>query len=1278
MMLFALVLSVLGATTAFGQKIYKAELDNSMFKAWVSNEPGAQEDPNPATEPKADNPFTCENNLYKEVSAYGCIWGSSSVYYLWYADLTGTTSITVTGTPGMSIRMMFNREPYVEGGAGDLDGGAYVERIQNIGDDGSVTFDVSDLTYVHLNAIKVPGGGTAGVVRSIVLEGTVKPVTGILPLVWNGDVEGDDFSSFALSYDGPNNGGTAIDPLTVVNEGVNGSKCFKVVTYPDPTEVWHTQFYIVADEVMPKGSKFALKMWIKADKETKITTSSQAEPRAWKGGFINEFSVGTEWKEYNFSGEISADGVQSFAFDLNNGDERNADDNGWVPGNGGGVFYFDNIEFGYDLGSANPASEISASYGADVIEVNLNGKTNMKDLVKAADGKKVIFPNDCVNVTWNGKPANPISVEGRDNGNLYIFLLDVDGNEDYDFSNDVTAEVKVSFTNPAAEALHLQFAEGKWEGEAVPDFSGLVCKYDETLGAGEFVSYIWGAAELEAADPENGSFNLPADMSEFTMTFNQKIEVASVVATLGKEKLTASADGEFSKVIKLKRTASTTLAGEAKLYIDKATTDRGYDLDESIVLIYSFGPVVATEGDEPEVLYVSNFTNDGDDAQAAGWIVTADNQAGMQPANSGSGNRLQHGQTGYAADVLYLAQRSAAAGIALYGTEEDHKLTLTAGKTYHLTLKSAQWDAYPASGSNRTLRAQILTEDAVSTEDGTIIDEAGILGEEFKVVDGRVKEDKEFTAFDIAFTPEADGNFVIRLVSGNLDGNPAGFGDGNAIADVKVEYLPSTMGLLEMKTLAEALENAKTTMDNNSDERFKGTAQTTLSNLIKEYDGKTMTAPSAYAKATADLNAAVKALNDHVTLCNEYDALPVKAFNLYDANKNTKFNVTEYFASLKAAVVKYCTLTNEERVDEETGEANTVEVMESFKLFYDDAELTAAKAELTDVITLAGGWLTDEVSRNVYGHVTTGYAALHERLRRGVALLQSLGVSEDAPEIVAANAELGDNDEIAEAIIQRASLEIFKDLASGESSLFTTSIDENGEEVGPSYDLSVFAKNPNIYGPAFSTEAPGWTNITGNGYAWSSWDGATNHSDKTPYPEDCNIHAGWHPSNGAMTEQTVVNLPAGIYTVKIDGSDNNSPISDGTFGYVKTSATPLAEEGEELDMDIHFAGYVVCSGTIEGIEVLDGELTVGFSFGTGSQAFLNDVEIRMTSPVDGHNYATDYEKIMTGVDTAKTAKVRAIEMYDLNGRRINSARKGLVIVKKLMSDGTIKTQKVVK
>ena len=52
--------------------------------------------------------------------------------------------------------------------------------------------------------------------------------------------------------------------------------------------------------------------------------------------------------------------------------------------------------------------------------------------------------------------------------------------------------------------------------------------------------------------------------------------------------------------------------------------------------------------------------------------------------------------------------------------------------------------------------------------------------------------------------------------------------------------------------------------------------------------------------------------------------------------------------------------------------------------------------------------------------------------------------------------------------------------------------------------------------------------------------------------------------------------------------------------------------------------------------------------------------------------------IETGVDNAREVRVRGVELYDLNGRRIVSANKGIQIVKKYMSDGTVRIEKVVK
>ena len=1266
MMLLALVLSVMGVTSAMAQRVYRAELDKSMFKAWDGYGANANEVANPAAIDDGAATFGCEFNLYRELGPGNVVYGNTNVYYLWYADLTGTQKMVIEGTAGMQLRILLNR-PEPDGG--DAHGGQTTELNVTLDDKGKGEVDLSSLEFVHLNCIKTGWGSPAGVINVLEIIGSIRPVSGFMDLINNGDAEGDDLESFPVSKNGPNNGGTANDRPEIVAGGVDGSRCLKVVSDENPEMTWNTQFYLKFDEALQEGDKWKLSMYVKAERDAWITTSAQAAPRTWNGGFIDPFEVSTEWQKFEFSGTVSAQqanngGFLSAAFDLNNGDR---DGDNFSLSDAPNTFYFDNIVFQKDMGGANPMSLVTATVGGDVIRLDLAGTTNMKKLVAAAGGKTLFFPNECATVVLNGKEIPLVSVEGRPDGNLYLFML-----EDEAYEEDM---VVVAFKNPADAEHHLVFESGKWQGEDVPEMSGLVCSYNFDLGSGEYSSSLWGAPEVESAIPENGSFNLDPNLKEFKIVFNQNVKVASIKATLGNAALTASAAGDIAKEVTLTYNGGA-LNGATKLIISAIEGEKSTEeLDEPIVLNYSFGPTVIDENDQPEVIYLSNFTNDGDDAQAAGWIVTADNEAGMQPANSGAGNRLQHGQTGYAADVLYLAQRSAAAGIALYGTEEDHKLTLAGGKTYHLTLKSAQWDAYPASGSNRTLRAQILTEDAVNAEDGTIVDEFGILGEQFQVVEGRVKEDKEFTAFDIAFTPQNDGNFVIRLVAGNLDGNPAGFGDGNAIADVKVEYIPNVMGIVEIKALEAALETAKTSLTENSDERYAGAAYNTLDQLIKQYDGKAyeMTTPSAFNKATEDLAAGTKALNDHAKLCQEYDALPQQAVDLYEQYKDSKYNVTDVFEQLKAAVMKYCELSIEEIINEETGESTTAEVMTSFKLYYDDAELTAAKDELSNVIDMTKKMFSEGKSHNWYGggDRTAGYAALHERLRRGVDLLHSLGVGDDAPEIVAANAELGDNDEIAAAIMQRATNLILADLASDDSQLFA--IPEEGESA-PTYDLGVFMKNPNIYSPANSTDLPGWTSVRGNCTVFPGW--GAEHTVNTPYAEDCQIHAGWHPSGLPMVEQTIEYLPAGIYTIHIDGSDNNSEVSAGTYGYVKTSDTPALGEEEELDPDVHFAGYVACSGDIEGIEVTDGKLTVGFSYGAESQAFINDVEIKLIAPADGFDYAKAYATDITKAETQ--AKVRTIQLFDLNGQRISNGRKGVYIVKKQMSDGTVRTEKVIK
>lgn len=1284
MMLLALVLTMMGASDVMAQKIYQAKLDKSMFKAWD----GFGADVNEVTPESyigkndATIDFACETNFFKELGGGSVVYGNTNVYYKWYANLTGTTKMIFKGSNGVQLRVLFNRVEPIDPAEEKYDpnGGANVEKNVTIGENGIATLDVSDLEFVHLNCIKTGWGSPRGTVYSVQLVGTVVPVVGIKSMINNGDAEGDDLESFPVSYDGPNNGDTANErPEIVSGEGVDGSKCFKVTTFDNPEQTWHTQFYIKADEVMPKGTKWKLKMSIKADRDMQVTTSAQGQPRQWKGGMIAEFSVGTAWKEYSWSGEIGVDDFQSIAFDLNNGTERNANDDGWTPGNGGAEFFFDNIEFGIDLGGESPVENFNAFFDTEVVRIDMTDFTNIKDLVKAAPGGKfLMFPEGTFQVKADGDDVEILSAEARPDGQIYLFLME---------NLDEDSEVEVIFNNPAAEASHLKFVGGEFDGQDIPNFIGVIASYLENAGNGN-ASSNYAVPSVVACDPEIGSFNLPADTKTFKVTFDNPFKAADLVAKLGTETLTKSPAEGNVKEITLTRTGTNELKGAYELTLSNikpvvniAGTEPG-----TATIKLSFGPV-SLDGEQVAVLYESNFSTSGDNAEGAGWYVNAGDA--LQPANSGAGCRLMHNQGAFSEDLLYVAQRDAAnGGVAVYGIDDENKLTLEGGKTYHVTLKACRHDR-----ADVALRVQVLAEDDVDHDNGSLVEGATALAEDFKAITPE-KTSKQSINFDLAVTPSETGFYVIRAVPTLENGSFAGYNDPVCFGDVKVTFIPDVMGIVETQALNEALEAAANRLAEISDERYAGEDFNALDALVKDVTANksTYSAPSVYTAKTEALNAGVKALNDHVTACDTYDKAIKETIDLVAKFKDTKFAPTEYYQNVVKTAEKYhaskeLKITPKENAEEGN---DTTEVYNFDVLKANDALATATK-EVADANLLASKWLTEGASGKGWGWITTGYAALHERIRRGVALLESLGVAKDDALIVKANAELGDNDEIADEIVARAQEIILTDLAKGEESkLFEAPFDEETEDYGdaPTYDLSVFFKNPNCYGPANSTEVPGWTSVQGNGFAWSSW-GNDNHSASTPYPEDCDIHAGWHPNPYAMVEQTVYNLPAGVYVVSVKCNDNGGSWDEekgGTCAFLRTSDCPEIEEGVAVDRTQDFAIYVTASGdmtvkdeegndTGEGITVTDGQLGVGFYYSNESQAFFEEITaVKLVAPAEGY----DYKAALTSIETSSAAaKVRSLQIFDLNGRRIIKAHKGLQIVKKQMSDGTVRVEKVI-
>ena len=1255
-LLIALVLSVLGVISVNAASQF-VDLDAKSFRAWDGFGADAKPVAPQSYEGKEGvvQDFACDFNLGVQLNEGGVVFGNSNVYYLWYANLTGTRKIYFEGTADTRLRVIMNRVNPTEGG--DPNGGSTVERQVTIGADGKAEVDVSDLEYIHLNCVKINWGSSGTVDKISILP------SGWVSLIYNGNAdENDDVSSFPVSFDGPNNGNTANDLPEIVEEGKDG-KAFKVTSFAEPAETWHTQFFFLSNETLTEGTKIRLSFDYRAENSQAVTASAQANPRTYNGNLDDlTFTATPDWDHFEWNHTVTA-------ADANNGGFKSIALNLNEDKVGPNTFYFDNIVFEKFIPS------FEAEFGEQTVAIIFPYATNIADLVKASGKVRLSYPVECATLKQNGQPVTVEFIEADADGKIYVFPT-----EDVVF--ETTDRVELVFTNPDDAALHVAYTE---EGRDAISVIEVSATFNEALN--EIMPDSYQDPVLESSDPENGSFNLPTSITEFTLTFDKGVDCEALVAKLGKETLAKTPATGFSKEVKLTRKAGDLANGAYTINVTNVLGQfSAEEYPVSFDLKFSVGPSAVSDDDQPEVLYESNFTTSGDDANGAGWLVTADineNQPdpSLQAANSGAGNRLFHDRnSGYTPNVLYLAQRSARTGIALYGLEEDHKLTLKGGKTYHLTLKTAQWDAYPASGSNRTLRAQILKDDAVSAEDGTIIDESGLVAEDFKVTDGRINEDKQYTAFDIAFTPASDGNFVIRLVAGDLDGNPAGFGDGNAIGDVKVEYIPNVMGIMEIKALQTALNDAKSTLESAEDDKYEGATRDDLTAKIQQYDGQetVMTAPSAFAKAVDELKAAAKKMTDHIAFCDEYYTLAQKAYDL-SVSKQEKYSEIEYYINVKAVADKYVTVEGE-------GE----EAVVTIKKETDTDRLSAAKKELSDVTTLAEKWLTEGKSNN---EQTSGYAALHERIRRGTELLKTLGVAEDDELIVAADATLGDDDSVAGAIMNRVSSIILSDLASGESQLFAANEED---ETAPSYDLSVFVKNPNTYGPAESKEVPGWTATLGSVYAWNSWTSGQSHDVALPpYPEDCAIHAGWHPNGekGAIVEQTIENLPAGIYSVKLQfwengekpGADTESLI-DYSFAFAKVSDTPSPEVDEEtgapvedFDPELHTVGYTTDqSNLLTDIEVLDGKLTVGYHYGKKSQAFLQDVSIFLTAPADGFNYADAYQKFVTGVDAAKTLKVRALEVYDLNGHRLVNAKKGINIIKKVMSDGTVQTTMVVK
>lgn len=1130
-------------------------------------------------------------------------------------------------------------------------------------EDGTYVVDLvkikKEYGYVYITSIKGSAWNTRVILNSIEVEKDESGAqVGWVSIINNGDFATDDLESFPLALHAfTGDDGKADYRPTIVTDPETGARYIQITSDADAKETWSTQLFIKFNEKLPVGAQWRMSFEAKADAVANVTTSSHNQPRQWHaGGPIDAFDIPADWQPFSFSGTVTANqlgtegnddyGFQSIAFDLNN-DKVNANN-----------FYFRNFRM------EELKSGTMAKFGGIAIVMDFGFDTNVADLVSAAKAKRLVFPNDCATVKVNGEAKNVLSVEGYADGRFIIFLADM-------FES--TDQVEIEFKNPAGD-LQLKYTSGPTPGAIVANGKA-VAVFDEALQtADDLYPYIMENPTIKNATPQQGSFRVDANLKEFKVTFDKKADVSQAVATLDDQALTVTAvnpdESGFSEEITMTYAGAAMANGMHTIHLSKVYPE--FMIAEEVftdtTYTFSVGPVDVS--DLPvDIVPVTYFNSCAAGGIPEGYSIKYQTEAEprMAPNTYTSGARMfDFAAGGDFTKGLYYRE-----GYVQFGSVEGYSLTLEAGKKYNVHFNTARWK----SNGDKT-RFQILNENEEPLFTKIIDNQPDVNGNQ-GAVSGSV-------VCDFEFAPEATGNYLLRWAStGSETGDPEY--KENLLANVKVTYIPSTYGAIEMYNLEAALATAKEKQVTYGDERYAGAAQTALSEKIADVDAKkdSYTSPSECNDAIEALTKLCADLSDHATLCKNYDDIISKGADVVDQNKDKKFANLQQYADLKDVVDKYhgtSTMTNTGTEEEPVWQR-----IRTFDKLTDDAQLEAAIQELNDIVNLTSLSFTEGVSATG----DSGVKVLVDRLRRGAETMQKLDA--ENPIIEEALNAFEDDDELAEKVKNNIKAALYKKIAEGDATLFP---EDESTGLKDSYDMSVFFKNPNVYAlqvkDGFTAEnVPGWDAVGASGEVITMWVGGTPRN--IPGIAEDVVMTKNHTD--MRYEQTVTDLPAGIYTVILDAtcwewnSDGTLPDCTNSFAFAKNSEALLAGgEGE----DEQFSGKVVLEnyGQYSGhhdcempdIVVTDGYLNVGANFGPNSQFMFDKiVAINLTAPANDIDYSALYEEVATGVEkAANTAKVRAIELYDLNGQRIPVAKKGIVIVKKHMSDGTVKTEKVIR
>lgn len=958
-----------------------------------------------------------------------------------------------------------------------------------------------------------------------------------------------------------------------------------------------------------------------------------------------------------------------------------------------GTYYLDDIKI-------EKATMAGCTYNYDFIKVDLGYPTNIDDLAKASTDPAGIYllPNSCVKVMAGDQELPIMSVEGKQDGYLYIFIKSEDPSNPFDFSSINADEVRVSFTPPAdCPIVYNTDQRPSMDVESemtVLPFESEAIYLDGSL---DEYPYTWAEPKFVSSVPENGSFELDAaTLDQIMVTYDREVDLSTASATLKSNGVIVSdltpdmtlsddkcsilvpvsglEDGEYELVL---NGVANALSGVATIEDQTVKFAVGKDNDTSTTEVVYDAPDFATaaNGTFPK----GWVSNDGETIHQ--YIVLENGEIGNY--NWGGNLGAQGGcrmMTGYSGDFdnggLYWRAVGGKLGTLTYGEQvkdyiqpdgsldpemdPDVALKLEARK-HQVSFRMAAWKAFD-DGSlpafNFTL--EDLEGNVVARFDG-VEAKPNVNGAQDIKITGSTLATAEFTVpkegyYMLKFSCQSQGGYHEFL-----------------LGDVNLITKPSDAAYYK-QLLGEALDSANVVLANAADAVYDGDTKTALTNEVKMANETHFTSPSVVNGVIDNLYALAGALEARIKNIDQYGVAVLDAQNAMANLVGTKYVMADMYVESEALVNEYkdvnpSTLSDEVLVD------------------------------VTPKLVNAAALIA-----NTKGCVD----ALAYRTVKAAETARTLGAEPESAIVDGENA-VDDNDDLVGLLNYANRQTIYKIL--GETGTIAdelkttiqseTEVDETTQDYKvliSGVEFTSFIKNPHFY--TFMTardtidneNTPGWTadgNITVR-------DGVGTYFADATHPVVNSMVNAY--KNQYSIYQSISGLPVGVYDIHFRtrtapgkiGVNDETGRPDMFIWASTTEGDTLYTAFVESDMiwDIGWGGKttVIKNVTVDENTVLTIGAKESYTSGknvneSGEDAgpwdtntYVDDARLFMVAPLEGFDYAKAYADNIDGV---KAAEAVSYEYYTVDGMKLERPMKGVNLVKIHRADGTTDVKKVI-